>query len=177
MDVGASRFANIGHRVDETEARCQKCVGGMFGEFGRGNIGDNHWHTKGVVKFAESATHHCFARSDEDAIRVEKVVDGTSFAKELGVRSHVYVVAANQISQSIRGANRHGGPCDDDGAWSYYRSNCGDGSLNVGEVGGAVITLRRRHANEHDRGVTCRRDATGAEFQTTSSNPSLNEIL
>ena len=149
----------------------------MFREFGRGNVCDDDRSTKYVVELAKSATNHRLAGSDEDAIRVKEVGDGTSFAKELGVRSHVYVVAANQISQSIRGAHRHGGPCDDDGARSYHRSNRGDGSLNIGEVGGAVITLRRWHADEHDRGVTCRRNAAGAESQTTGTNPSLNEIL
>ncbi len=49
VHIGAGRLANIGHGVDETQSCCQKRVGGMFGEFGRGNIGHDYRHAKHVI--------------------------------------------------------------------------------------------------------------------------------
>ena len=49
VHIGASRLADVGHGVHKTQSCGQKCIGGMFGELGRGNISHDHWHAKHVV--------------------------------------------------------------------------------------------------------------------------------
>lgn len=106
--VGAGRFADVGHRVDETQSCGQKGIRCMFREFGGWDVRHDYWRVEYSVEIRESSLNLWFGCTDEDSIGVEEVSDCASLAKKLGICRHVNVVAAEDHSQAGSGTNRHG---------------------------------------------------------------------
>ena len=90
--------------------------------------------------------------ADHDAVGVERVVQRLALAEELGVRHDVDVVAAEQRGHAQVRADRDGRLVDHDGVGAQVRTDLARHRLDVAEVGGAVLALRRRQAQEHELG-------------------------
>jgi len=177
VHVGAGRFADVGHRIHETQPRGEKGVGRMLGEFGRRNVGDDHRRAEHVVQLAEATTHGGLGGADEDAVGVEEIAHCAAFAQELGVRRHVHVVTRDDLAQSRGGADGHGRSRDEDGAGPHHAGHVASDALHIREVGRAVLRLRGRHAHEHDRCVARRGRHVGHELQTLGAKAAADEIL
>ena len=135
VHIGAGRLADIGHGVDETQSCGQKCVGGMFGEFGRGDVGHDHRHAEHVVQLTQTAPNDQLTGADQNAIRMEKVAHRTSFTQKLGVRRHVDITSADDGVQALGCTHRHGRTGNDDGARPHERADFGNDLFDIRKVG------------------------------------------
>ncbi len=93
LDVGAHRLAHRRHRVDEGDLGGEEGVGGVLDRLGGGRIGDDHRSGDAEVQRLDSNRRGLVLGSDDDAIRVEEVVDGRALAEELRVRHDGHVAA------------------------------------------------------------------------------------
>ncbi len=85
---------------------------------------------------------------------LQEVGDGGALAEELRVGHDGDVGTMEHVLDGARRSDRHRRLVDDEGAGTQHRGDLGGGRLDVAEVGATVGTLRRRHAEEHDVGVS-----------------------
>ena len=179
VHVGADRLAHGGDGVDEADLGGEEGVGGVLDRLGRRRVGDDERGGDAEVERRDPDGGRLVVGADDDAVGVEEVVDGRALAEELGVRHDVHVGAAEHLLDDTGRADRHRRLVDDDGLGAQQRADLGGRRLDVGEVGRAVVALRRRHAEEDELGVggggCCRARTAGARpsspSRTSSSRP------
>ena len=118
-DIGAGRLADLGHRVDEGDLRREEGVRGDLHEFGGREVGDEEGNALGDhrrIDLAEEVFGALAVRSDDEAIRVERVLDCEALAQELGVPGHFDARRGNRLELLLdhrRGTDRHRRLADD----------------------------------------------------------------
>ena len=157
-DVGVERFAEVRDRVDEGDLRGEEGVRGVLDHLGRRRIRDEHRRLHAAVEVRHPDGRRRPFATDDDAIRVEEVLDGLPLAEELGIRRDVDVVVRDarlgeHALHEPRRSHRHGRLVDHDGARAQHGRDLARDGLDEGEVRGPVGPLRRLHTEEHDVGV------------------------
>ena len=84
--------------------------------------------------------------ADHDAIGMQEVVDSRALAEELGVGHHLHIVPPEHALDDPSRADGDRRLVHDDGLVRERGADLAGHVLDVGEVGGAVRALRRRHA-------------------------------
>ena len=163
MDVGADRLAECGDGVDERDLHRQESVGGVLDRLRRCGVGDQDLRVEVVIERRHTLGGSRVVAADHDAIGVEEVVDRGALAEELRVGHDRHVGALQHPLDHPRRTDRHGRLVDHHRPRSQDRRDLTRCRLDVGEVGAAVLVLRRGHAQEHDVGV--RRRARGADHE------------
>ena len=180
--VSAKFFAQSRDFVGIADFECQKDIGGVLDHFGgngvgvetlgsgtgrrRGDGGRRHERLfqNGGKEFGQHLEGFVIARANDKAIRIERVVEGTSFAEKLGVGGEMEFgpVAAARLDGFANSGFDH--PVDAHG----YRRFDNDGHIACGRERGADLRRRavdvvqvglpvrsggRAHGDEHDIGL------------------------
>jgi hypothetical protein len=88
LDVGTEHFGQIGQFVHEADARRQHGVGGVLGQFGALDVGDDQALVVALERRVEG-THQVdglvVLGTDDDAVGAHEVFDGRAFLEEFRV--------------------------------------------------------------------------------------------
>ena len=110
------------------------------------------------VDVAQNGAGALTVGSDDDAVRVQEVGDGSSFAQELGVRDDVKEVALDSVAlqraaDPLVGVDGHGTLLDDDLVGGQRAGDLAGDGLDIGEIGVAGLALRRSDGDEDGLGL------------------------
>ena len=94
------------------------------------------------------------ACANNNAVGVQKIFDRRAFTQEFRVRDHVealrlYSMAMQHAANPVVGVNRNRALLHDHLVAFDGARNLRHHRLNVGQVGGSAVALRRAHRNEH----------------------------
>ncbi len=114
-DVGARRFRDLRHRVDERDLGGEEGIGRALHEFGRREVRDQEGRPGVDARGVHLSEHTDGALSggirlgaDHEAIRCQGVVHRPSLAEELGVPHECGSGGDDALRQSCGGSHRHG---------------------------------------------------------------------
>ena len=85
VHVGADRFAQRGHGVDERDLHRQEPVGGVLDRLRRSRVGEQDLGVEVAIERRHTLGGGRVVAPDHDAIGMEEVVDGRPLAEELGI--------------------------------------------------------------------------------------------
>ena len=148
--VGADRLAHGCDGVHETDLGGEEGVRRVLDGLGRGRIGHHDRRGEADVEAGHADRGGLISRSDHDPVGVQEVVDRGTLTQELRVRYHGDVAALQRPLHPAGGPDGDRRLVDDDRIRREHRPDLTGRRLDVGEVGGAVIALRRRHAEVHE---------------------------
>ena len=152
LDVGAHGLAHGGDGVDEADLRGEEGVGGVLDGLGRRRVGDDDRGGHADVEGRHPDGCGLVVAADDDAVRVEEVVHRRALTEELGVGHHDHVVAAQHPLDHPGRSDRHRRLVDHHGLRRQHGTDLAGGRLDVGQVGGTVVALGRRHAQVGELG-------------------------
>ena len=148
------RLAQAGHGVDEAELGGQEGVGGVLDRLGRRRVGDQQRGMGAGEQLAHPGRRGLVVRTDHDALGMQAVGHRRALAEELRVRHHRDVVASEHPLDHQGRADRHRRLVHDDRSRAARWGAISAGHrLDEGEVGRAVVALRRGNAEEDELGV------------------------
>ncbi len=165
VHVGADFLAQIGHFVDEGDLHRQEGVGGVFGQFGGFDGGEDDGGLDQVQRPVEAAHHLPGAigfGTDDHTVWAHEVADRVAFAQEFrvgcDVEPQVRAGGADDLLDAAAGAYGDGGFGDDHrvaGQCPSYLFRC---RIDIGQVGVAVTApCGRADGDEHRLGAVERR--------------------
>lgn len=177
--VGAGGFTEIGDCVDEGDLQGKEGIGGMLDDlctFGGGKqqrrgLGEiagawNRVRTPVVlatgerrVDCVEDSGGAVAVGTNDDAIGMEEVGDGSAFAEELRIGDDVEQMACDAIAfhgaaDPLVGIDRDRALFDDDLVAGKRPCDLAGDRFNVGEVGIAVLALRSANGNKDSLAFT-----------------------
>jgi len=106
--------------------------------------------------------------ADDDTIGAHEILERRALLEELGVRDHgerVLGFFRDDVGNTLRGADGHGGFVDDDLAVVHRAADlCGDG-FDRAEIRAAILARRRADGDEDDLRTAHRVLEIGREFE------------
>ena len=115
--------------------------------------------------------------ADDDAVGLQEVLHRRALAQELRVRHDLHVGSVEHPLDDAGRADRHRRLVDDDALVRQVRRDLPGRRLDVGEVGAAVLALRRRHAQERDLAVLDGVGGAEHELEPTRAEPLVDEAV
>ena len=188
LDVGTEHFGEVGEFVHEADARRQHGVGGILGEFGTLDVGDDQAFVvalEGGVEGAHQVDGLVVLGADDDAVGAHEVVDGGAFLEEFGVGND----AVGDVDRTLRefvgdgsldlgcGADGDRALVDDDLVVGHPAADAARGGKHVLEVGGAVFVGRGADGDELDGAVLHGFLDIGGEVQAAGGNVAADHVL
>src|SRR5699024_2701549 len=85
MDVDDQVLAETGYLIDEGDLRCKESVRDVLDHLGAAQVGEDDRCAQAFVKLGNSLSILPVLRSDDDALRVEEVIDAKALTQELRV--------------------------------------------------------------------------------------------
>jgi len=173
LDVGVGGFAEIGDGIDKGDFESEKGIGGMLDDLGAlgggeedgrrcGDAADTgngvgaavilaagEWSVDGVKDGGGAVV----VGTDDDAVGVEEVGDGGSFAEELGIGDDVEEVTGDAVAlhgtaDPLVGVDGDGAFFDDDFVGGKGACDLAGNGFDVREIGVAGLALRGADGNE-----------------------------
>ncbi len=171
--VGVGGFAEVRHGVDEGDFEGKEGVGGVLDDLGALCGGEEERRGLGAVTKAgdgvaalvvfptgegkidsiEDGSGSVTVGTDDDAVGMEEVGDGCSFAEELGIGDDVEEVpggsvALHRTGNPLVGVDGNGALFDDDFVTGEGTGDLAGDGFDVGEIGVARLALRSAYSNE-----------------------------
>ena len=155
----------------------------MLDQLGRVEVGDHDRRLKGLVDFLHGRDGAIGRDTDDNAIGLHQVLDGGTFAQELGITDDIDVstgiVAADGLRHFFAGLYRDRAFIDDDAVFLDVDGDFPGDSLDEAEVDAAIGLRWCRYGDENDLGfLDGIADGIGEErrpaatfFLTISSRP------
>ena len=188
FDVGTEHFGEVGEFVHEADARRQHGVGGVLGQFGALDVGNDQALVvalEGGVEGAHEVDGLLVLGADNDAVGAHEVVDGSAFFQELGIGND----AVGDVDRALRqfvgnggldlggGADRHRALVDDDLVIGHPAADVAGGGEHVLEVGRAVFVGRGADGDELDGAVPDGLFDVRGEMQATGGDITADHVL
>jgi hypothetical protein len=174
--IGPDRLAQDGYGIDEGDLGRQEGVAGILDGLGRGRIGDEDRCPELPVQGDQLRRRFGVLAPDDDPVGVEPVLDGVTLPQELWVGHHRRIRPAQRGDDRAGRADGDGGLGDDDRARLEVGGDLAGRLGDEAEIGGAIGTLRCRHAEEDEvRAGACLRHV-GGKRQATGSQPFPDQI-
>ena len=181
FDVGTKDFCQVGQFVHEADAGGEHGVGGVLGEFGALDVGDDQTLMVALERSVEGA-HQVdgllFFSTDDDAVWTHEVFDGSAFLEEFRVGDDAVGDVDATLLQFVgdggldlgAGADRDGAFVDDDFIVGHQAADVAGGAKDVLEVGRAVFVRRGADGDELDGAVLDGLFNIGGEVQATGGD-------
>ena len=183
VDADADRFTQAGDLVDEGDPRRQEGVRDVLDHLGRSKVGDDHLAAEPVVQVGNFACVIRVARTDDDPVRIEEVLDGAALAEKLRVRDDpgpalaLFQSAREDLLDGFSCPDRRRALIRDDRSRPVERG--GDGPScrsDVSKVGGARQCLRRVDRKEDDIRLRYGIRVAGREEQPTGGDTLCDQV-
>ena len=118
-DIGLYFVANIGDRIRKGNFHRQEGVRGVLDHFRRGDIGDDHRALQRSVEFQNLHSDDLVWGANDDAVRMQGILNRRAFPQEFGVRDNIEIhiaapVRLDNVTHKVTRANRDGGLIHDD---------------------------------------------------------------
>ena len=150
--VGADLLAHVGDLVDERDLGGQERVGGVLDHLGRGHAGAHDVGVDAAVEGFDRRAVLVPEAADDDAVRIEEVLDGGALAQELRIGDVGDAGDAHGVEvghDPLAGAHRHGALHDQE-ALTSARCDLPHGVLHARKVGVAGGRRWRVHGDEEE---------------------------
>ena len=195
LDVGADPFGQVGQVVHEADLRGQQGIRCVLGQLAGAHVHELHAVVRpieGRVELVQGLARQValgrLRRADDDAVRLEEVVDRVALLEELGVRADhegLLGVAADDLPDAVRGAHGHGAlgehdlqSVDEDVLAAGQGLADGVGHrVDEAHLRRAVVPLGGAHGDEDDGPVAHGLLHLGGEAQTLLLDVALDDVL
>ena len=154
--IGAGFFAEIRHFVYIVDFHRQKGVRRVFDRFGRFTVDEQHFRfvAERFVKLFDDVLRSFGVRADDDAIGIEKVVNGETFAQKFrqgnDIEIGIGIDRADQAFYIVARPDGNGRFVGDDGIAGQILRQLPRGGVNVFHVRLFRFGMRRRSDGQND---------------------------
>jgi hypothetical protein len=174
LDVRAELFREIGNHIGVGDLERKERIGGVLDEFGAVDRGGDPSRPRGgragrvvhgamenliedgPIDFAELPFGRFIFDADDDAVRMEKIGDGSAFTEKFGIGGYreagasVAAINGERALELLAGLRWDGAFFDDELIGLGRRGNQASDAVNRTEVGVAIRKGRSANAYEND---------------------------